>query len=130
MMLSLVLALFCGCGSSWEDAAMAPPPTLQAKPRFVYAHYMHCFVYGEKSPVIAGSEHWDSWTSSEFASPAWWPEQFARHANDGETAITQDFAWGQRAGVDAFGVLTAEGPAWWDHYGPTLNAVADVASSS
>ena len=130
---ALLLAFLCGCGvyqgvnSDPEppvDTAVSHPPR-----RFVYAHYMHCFVFGDTS-VQTGSEDWTSWTRREFDSPSWWPEQYSSCSQAGETSIRQDFEWAQDAGLDAFGVLTSSGDVWWAHYGPTLDSIADVASTT
>jgi hypothetical protein len=104
-------------------------PTPASSPKFVYAHYMHCFVYGE-TPVVQGSEEWDAWTPSEFTYPAWWPESLAPGSNAGESSIATDFVLAQSAGLDALGVLTDDNPGWWAKYGSIHESVASVASTS
>jgi hypothetical protein len=100
---------------------------MTARNRFIYAHYMHCFVYGA-TPEVSGSEDWANWTPTEFTPPSWWPESDAPESDSGLPAIQQDFAWGAAAGLDAFAVLSGEGQGWWQKYGPGFDGMAQVAA--
>lgn len=126
------IVLLTSCGTSDKGGSSATSPTSSwpdatTQTRFIYAHYMHCFVFGA-TPVISGSEDWENWTLTEFSSPSWWPESYSSQSDSGITAIQQDFAWGTLAGLDAFAVLSENGQTFWQTYGPGLNGMAQIAS--
>jgi hypothetical protein len=98
-------------------------------PKFVYAHMMHCFIYGE-TPVHLGSEDWANWTQHEFDDPSWWPESMAPASNAGVSSVRVDLAMGQAAGLDAFAVFTGDNKPFWKIFGPGLYDLASVAEGT
>jgi hypothetical protein len=115
----------------------APPKDLAVR-KTVYAHYMHSFVYGyyPSDPVIdralaaAHPSDLDHWPPSDGAYREFWPDDLAANMRGGDSAVQVDFDLGQRAGLDAFGLLFGRHHLPNSKFAAALEAVVRVASKN
>jgi hypothetical protein len=86
----------------------------EVKTRIVFAHHMHCFVFGAISASDARVSHPEgvrdlkNWPPIEFESQ-WFAADRSARAAAGITALREDFYDAEQAGIDAFALLVAPG---------------------
>ena len=135
------IAAFCpircqGIGAGVSLPALSIAQISSASPtKVVYAHYMHCFVLGYLpkddglSQAEEGDDDLDHWPRAERAYRAFWGRDLSPSCRGGDSALQKDFDLGQRAGLDAFGLLLGPGKLT-SQFGPGLEAMFRVAAKN
>lgn len=105
---------------------------IEAETRVVYAHHMHCYVFGAIEADDVRTSHPESVRELEGWPPIalesqWFSAERSGRAAAGAVSLQNDFADAERSGIDAFALLLAPGDLRNSRFKTALHLMGMVA---